>query len=120
QRRAADDALVDGAVGRFTATGAGLFRRSLAGRSSRQAALRRLQVELAADGQDSVADWLGFQPPLVHAPEQDVVRVNLVVGVDMAAGKLVGPSQDDAPDQFLGGPAVLDELRRQVVEQLGV
>ena len=58
------------------------------------------EVELAADGQDRVADLLGRQPPHVEPPEQVVLRVlrqrsSGSAGEDM----LVGVRQQDQPVQ---------------------
>ena len=78
---------------------------------------RGLEIKLAADSEDAIADGLGVEPALVRAPEEIVVRVGReVFGVGHTA-ELVSAGQGNLADQLLHRPAVRHEAARQVVEQ---
>jgi hypothetical protein len=77
-------------------------------------------VESAGEGEDRVADGLGFEAADGHVVEELVLgveRPGVVVGT---AGHAVGAGEDHEAVQVLDRPAASDELGGEVVEELGV
>ena len=75
------------------------------------------QVQLSADGQDGVADFLGFQSPAIHSPQKLVVSINrFCIGVALRSLTIRGTG-DDQTMQILERLTILQEVARQPVEQ---
>ena len=77
-------------------------------------------VELARDKEQAVADGLGPQPLQRHVGEQPVRGIGLDGASRRHAHALVGLRSDDLANQLLERPALRDEPRCQMIEQLGV
>ena len=78
------------------------------------------EIEVAAEGEQGVAERLRIEPAAREAGEQLVVRIARERGVATRGGKPVGARQHDLPVQGLDGPAARAELLCEVIKQLGM
>ncbi len=78
------------------------------------------RVELAADGQDRVADRLGFEPAPACPPVQAVFGINTGSGRIEAGAHLIRLRKHDQSVHRLDRPARGDEAPRQPVEQVEI
>ena len=76
--------------------------------------------ESPAHGEQRIADGFGFEAADAEVGEIVVGGVVVAGGGGGFAGELVGARGDEFADEFLEGPALGDELRGEVVEQLRV
>src|SRR5262249_25848810 len=77
-------------------------------------------VEVAADGEEAVAELFGVEAAAIEVPQILVLRVlERALGVE-GAGGLIGAAQHDHAVEPLDTPAALEETRREVVEQFGM
>ena len=77
-------------------------------------------LQLAGNREHGVTQGLGVQPAQREVTEQPVVRIELS-GLLRSRGCLaVGGGVEDQPVQLLDRPTLVDELERQIVEQLGM
>ncbi len=79
-----------------------------------------LVFEQARGFEQRVADLLGVQALARKRPQQLVARIDLLRVGARRRRLAVGRRQQDLALQFLDAPAVLHELGREVVQQLGV
>ena len=75
-------------------------------------------VQIAADGQDTVADPLGLDAPRREAPQQSAARIHREGLWARQAGLPPGGRGQDAPLQVLQAPTVLDQVAGQPIQQL--
>ena len=80
----------------------------------------RMQVQRSGREQHRIADRLGLEALLRHAPEVRVVRVALRVLRVERARHLVRAREHDLADELLRAPAIGDEARGEMVEQRGI
>ena len=74
-------------------------------------------IQVSARRKQRIAPRLDFETPPVHAPEQFVVAVHFAGARVEAVAHLVSRREHNGSVQRLHGPALLDELLREPVEQ---
>ena len=78
-------------------------------------------VQPATDREDRIANRLALQAAHAHAVQQFVGWIlRFSGGVRWAAGHAVSFRKHDCADHFLGGPAFLDKIIGEPIEQLGM
>ena len=79
-----------------------------------------LRIERAGDGEEAVADRLGFESARRVPPPQAILRVGFEVGgARLVRLHVDGAGHDQLVDRF-ELPAVLDQLAGEIIEQLGM
>ena len=77
-----------------------------------------LQIQIARDVEQRVAQRFGIQPLPVGAPQQPIVRIGREIGRRIIRAQLVRRGEHDLAMHGLDRPLVLDEAARQIIEQL--
>src|SRR4030095_15058260 len=75
-------------------------------------------LQLPADTQEGIANRFGIQAPHLMAPEQLIAGITCYPAFRIGGSELVNASEGDAPNQALQRPAILDEARCQVIQQM--
>ena len=78
------------------------------------------EVEFAGDREHRVIDRFGLELTAVHAPEEGVARVDLLVGRVPEGGLTIGRARDDQSVELLERLTAVAEIDGEPVEQLGV